>query len=141
MCCLQSVFRIIGGADGRCDIGGHHRTSHNDGAGYAVGAQVLYGLLHGIHGGGHESAQSYCVGVLVACGIKHNLLGHILAQVGHAESVTLHYNLDNILAYVMHVALDGCNNQVTLGGLIGTCLSKLLGDDGKGKLGGLGRPR
>ena len=87
---------------------------HYDGAGYAVGTQILYGLLHGIHGGGHECAQSHCIGLFIYSCLKYGLLGDILTQICHAESVTLHHNLDYVLAYVMDIALDGGNYHVTL---------------------------
>ena len=52
--------------------------------------------------------------------------------------MALYHNFDYVLAYVMDIALDCCNYQMSLGGL-GIGRTELLGDDGERQFGGLGR--
>ena len=97
------------------------------------------GFLHALEGGGHQGGKAYQMHILFAHGVHHRLHRHITAQVDHLKAVVFQDDLDDVLADVVHIALDGGQHDAALAG---TALA-FFGNGGldllKGALGGAGR--
>ena len=76
--------------------------------------------------------------ILFPHGVHHRLHRHITAEVDHLKAVVFQNDLDDVLADIMHIALDSCQHDASLAG----AALALFGDGGldllKGALGGAG---
>ncbi len=92
-------------------------------------AQALHLLRHVRHlleRGRDEAGEPDHVRVLLRRGLEDLLRRHHDAQVHHLEVVALEHHADDVLADVVHVALDGGHHHLALGLRIGAAEEPLL---------------
>ena len=76
----------------------------------------LYHLGHYVHGGGQQSGAADDLAVLLLSGLNEGLGGDVGAQVNNFQALAFQHHLDQVLADVVQVALDGADADAA-GGL------------------------
>ncbi len=117
----RGVFHVHGGAvvagfdfhGGVHARGGGAADQQRDVEAFAF--HFLGDVRHFIQAGGDEPAQADDVDVVFFGGVEDFLRGHHDAEVDDFEVVALQHHADDVLADVVHVALDGGHEDLALG--------------------------
>ena len=90
---------------------GEHGAAHHDRHTGRLLFQQFDGFPHGGHGRGHQRAQTHQPRARFTNGFQHAHGRHILAQIGYGKTIIEQEHLDDILADVMHVAMDSSQHH------------------------------
>ena len=89
----------------------HHGAAHDHFRVRLFLAQQPDRVLHTDYGCSHQRAQADQPDLLSDGCLDDRLRRHVFAKIQNLEAVILKHDLDNILAYVMDVALDRCKDH------------------------------
>ena len=109
-CDIRALLSVLGvpvRADLLGVLGGQHGTAHHHLAIQLGGVEGRNGLLHALKGCGHQGGEAHKVDVLFPDSLHYGLHGNIAAQVDDLKAIVFKDNLDNVLADVVDIALDG----------------------------------
>ena len=112
-----------------------HCTADNDLGARLFLTQQLDGLLHADNRRRHQRTQADHRNIFLDSGINDHLGRNVLAEVEHLIGVVFQQNLDDILADVVDISLDGRENDLALD-LLAFALHRVL-DDLESRLGRL----
>ena len=76
--------------------------------------KLLYSFLHSSHRGCHKSAETHKVCLFLSGCFNDCLRSYILTKVYHSVTVIFKQHLDNILSYIVYIALDSSNYYCAL---------------------------
>ena len=110
----HGVFGVLVRADTAGVFFVEHRAADHDERVFFLFAQQADRILHAAHGGRHQSAQADDLDIVFNGGVHDDLRVHVLAEVDHLVAVVFEQHLDDVLADVVDVPLDGGEDDLLL---------------------------
>ena len=90
---------------------GEHGSAHHHRHARRLFFQQGDGFTHGGHRGGHQGAQAYQPRAGIPHGLQYARGRHILAQISHGKAVIQQEHLDDVLADIVYIALNGSQHH------------------------------